>query len=418
MMNQNQELFRRNALVKQAAKLDGAVLIARPLTANVLFIVLFAIILLGVVFLTHAQFHRKETVQGFIEPKAGVVKVQSNRSGELANWFVDEGQAVVAGEPIALINTHSTLKNGGDVSAKLIAQLEQQKKFVSSRINDAEQLFTERHSSLKVSENRTQSATVKSMLQEKLLQSRKTLIKDNVSRLEKLINTGAVSKLSLDNEQHKLLMIEQDIASHNIVHQELLEQLSRLELQTQTLPSEHRQAITRLQAENTLLEQQITQIAANESILITASTSGYVTNKVIPTGSSVSAGQSLVSVLPKRSEMKVILLVPSRAYCFIEMGQSTRIRIDAFPYQRFGVYEGEVEQTSQYLILPGEVSMPIAIDEPVYRVEVDISNQSISAYGQSVPLQPGMTISADIVLEERSLLSWLFEPIISLKGRV
>ena len=132
----------------------------------------------------------------------------------------------------------------------------------------------------------------------------------------------------------------------------------------------------------------------------------------------MSAGQSLVSVLPKRSEIKIILLVPSRAYGFIEIGQSTRICIDAFPYQRFGVYEGEVEQTSQYLILPGEVSMPIAIDEPVYRVEVDISNQSISAYGQSIPLQPGMTISADIVLEERSLLSWLFEPIISLKGRV
>ncbi len=47
-----------------------------------------------------------------------------------------------------------------------------------------------------------------------------------------------------------------------------------------------------------------------------------------------------------------------------------------------------------------------------------MATQSISAYGQSVPLQPGMTLSADIVLEERSLLSWLFEPIISLKGRV
>ena len=69
-------------------------------------------------------------------------------------------------------------------------------------------------------------------------------------------------------------------------------------------------------------------------------------------------------------------------------------------------------------MLPGEVDMPVAVQEPVYRVQVALGQQEIRAYGNTVPLQSGMLLSADIVLEQRSLISWLFEPILSLQGRL
>jgi membrane fusion protein len=47
-----------------------------------------------------------------------------------------------------------------------------------------------------------------------------------------------------------------------------------------------------------------------------------------------------------------------------------------------------------------------------------MASQHIRAYGNTVPLQSGMLLSADIVLEQRSLLAWLFEPVLSLKGRL
>ena len=62
--------------------------------------------------------------------------------------------------------------------------------------------------------------------------------------------------------------------------------------------------------------------------------------------------------------------------------------------------------------------MPAALQEPVYRVQVALGQQAIRAYGTTVPLQSGMLLSADIVLEQRSLISWLLEPILSLKGRL
>ena len=60
----------------------------------------------------------------------------------------------------------------------------------------------------------------------------------------------------------------------------------------------------------------------------------------------------------------------------------------------------------------------VAVQEPVYRVEVQLESQQIRAFNNNVPLQSGMLLSADIVLEQRSLMVWLFEPILSLKGRL
>jgi len=62
--------------------------------------------------------------------------------------------------------------------------------------------------------------------------------------------------------------------------------------------------------------------------------------------------------------------------------------------------------------------MPVTVQEPVYRVQVARGQQEIRADDNSVPLQSGMLLSADIVLEQRSLLSWLLEPILSLRGRL
>jgi membrane fusion protein len=57
------------------------------------------------------------------------------------------------------------------------------------------------------------------------------------------------------------------------------------------------------------------------------------------------------------------------------------------------------------------------LQEPVFRVRVSLDRESISAYNETVSLQPGMLLSADIVFDRRSLLQWLFDPIYAVGGR-
>jgi membrane fusion protein len=49
--------------------------------------------------------------------------------------------------------------------------------------------------------------------------------------------------------------------------------------------------------------------------------------------------------------------------------------------------------------------------EPLYRVLVELDQQTVSAYGRAEPLKPGMTVDADILLDQRRLIEWVLEPL-------
>jgi membrane fusion protein len=55
--------------------------------------------------------------------------------------------------------------------------------------------------------------------------------------------------------------------------------------------------------------------------------------------------------------------------------------------------------------------------EPLYRIKVALDGQTVSAYGRAEALQPGMQVEADILLDRRRLIEWIFEPLLSLAGR-
>ena len=103
------------------------------------------------------------------------------------------------------------------------------------------------------------------------------------------------------------------------------------------------------------------------------------------------------------------------------------IRYDAYPHQKFGQYDAKVRSVSRATVGPGELAEaagatgPLAdlgaSGQPVYRITVDLDAQSATAYGRDAPLQPGMTLQADIQIETRRLWQWILEPLHSLRGR-
>jgi membrane fusion protein len=94
------------------------------------------------------------------------------------------------------------------------------------------------------------------------------------------------------------------------------------------------------------------------------------------------------------------------------------LRYDAFPYERFGQYRGSVADIGRNVWAPGDRVGPVSVREPVYRVDVNLERQAVSALGQEFGLRPGMVVNADLLLEKRTILEWIFEPVLQLKGRV
>ncbi len=413
-----QGLFRANAVKQQSARLDGDVIVAQPLSSTLLTAMLLAVVLALLIFLSLASFNRKETVSGYLKPDMGLAKVLPPRSGVIRQLYVADGQQVKAGDHLALIAMPDELAKGDSLSATLQQGIGQQAELVKLR---RQQLITQFNQQASEYNNRyslSQSLLQDLHAQQQLLEQRLALNVQRQDNFTALTQRGAISATELQQQQELVLNIRQQLAELNANIQNQKSQIAQLAGFIERLPSEHQQQLALLDSELSRLMQQHTELSARGEMLITAPVSGRVTNLVATAGNTVRPELPLLTIMPDNAELQAILLVPTRAFGFVQPGQRTRLRFDAFPYQRFGLYDGEVIKTAQAIVLPGEVDMPVAVQEPVYLVQVALGQQEIRAYGTTVPLQSGMLLSADIVLEQRSLLAWLFEPILSLKGRL
>lgn len=414
----SESLFRPEAVKQQGVKLDGDVIIAQPIKTTVLVVALIVTIILAMVFLSQSSFNRKETVSGYLKPDLGVARIAPQRNGTIVTLFVEDGQTVVAGQKLALISSDEYLEQGSNLSSQLLSALDQQKTNLKLRLNEYEISFRQQKATLEgqLANAKSQLSEVRS--QQAVMVERFKLNEQKLKDYQHLRERGHISNTEFNNLRELVLTLQQQQKDLQINYQAKQGQLLQLEAQYLALPNDYEQQKVQISTELAKLSQQHSEMSARSEVLLTAPVAGRVTNLVAELGSMAIAGKSILTIVPENSTLYAVLLVPTRAFGFIQPGQETRMRYEAFPYQRFGLYRGEIVQFSKSVLLPNEVNMPVPVNEPMYQVHVKLDSQAVNAYGSEVMLQSGMLLSADIVLEQRSLLNWLFEPILSLRGRL
>ena len=135
-------------------------------------------------------------------------------------------------------------------------------------------------------------------------------------------------------------------------------------------------------------------------------------------GHTVAAGETLSGVASRYGTTIAAIakangISPSR---FIQPGQKVRISYDAFPYQRFGQYEGTVRSISQTDV-PVQPS-PNGDRRAVFMVRVTLASDQVKAYGTEITLRPGHTLTADIELDRRKLFRWMLDPLFAFSGKL
>jgi membrane fusion protein len=216
-----------------------------------------------------------------------------------------------------------------------------------------------------------------------------------------------------------------EVTDQEIKLQSLMRQRSQVErdlamakLEEPTVEIRTRTQVEQVARQISELQEGLTQVEARTETLIRAPVAGVVTNIAVNNGQSIAADAPLATVLPKGSGMHVELLVPTRAIGFVKPGQDVVLRYDAFPYERFGQYHGRITDIGRNVWSSGDRVGPVAVKEPVYRVDVALDRQNVSALGQEFSQRPGMLVNADLLLEKRTLFEWIFEPVLKLKERI
>jgi membrane fusion protein len=413
----DQSLFRPKALQAQHRRLEGKVSVVQPVSSTALCLCLVIILVSLLLFLHQANFSRKETVVGYLKPSTGLVRIYSQRSAVLTQLYVQDGARVTAGQKLALISSDEMLAAGESLSEHLQASLALQLQLNSQKLLDLMGSTEQRRQQLQQQILNIKQQLADNQRQQQLLSERIRLQAQRLLSQHDLALKGHLPKLQLEQQQDQHLMLQQQLAELQTIAQSVVQQQIQWQNQLQTLPLDQQRQTQQLEAERLQLEQQKTELSARREVLLTAPVAGRVTNLVVSKGQHVQGAQVLMQLLPDSGFLYAQLLVPTRAFGFIQPGQITWLRFDAFPYQRFGLYQGKVTQLSKAVLMAQDPDSPVQIQEPVYQVQVRLNQQFIEAYGEQMPLQAGMLLSADIVLEQRSVLSWLLDPLVSLRGR-
>lgn len=145
--------------------------------------------------------------------------------------------------------------------------------------------------------------------------------------------------------------------------------------------------------------------------MITAPVTGQVIVSEAREGMVATANSTLFLLAREGGKLQARMLVPSRAVGFIKSGQEVRLAIDAFPFQRFGSTRARITQISGTALMPGQAEVPWSFEEASYFVDAELTSSNLQAYGQPIRIENGMQFSADIIIDRRSLIEWLLDPL-------
>lgn len=135
-----------------------------------------------------------------------------------------------------------------------------------------------------------------------------------------------------------------------------------------------------------------------EFYTVRAKESGYVENlQVLSEGEVISQGD-LIACMVDKDDLIFECYVPDSEITNIETGQMVKVKMNAYPYNDYGIFEGEVTKIS-------DIAIQNELYGNVYVVDVLIKND------EEVPFTIGMMGTAELVLGKRSVLEYFLEPI-------
>jgi len=410
-------LFRREVSEANGNRLHGEVVFTQPLSTRLFAGALVVTLAIAAVWVSFGTYARIETVPGVLKTDIPSAKVMAPQSGVVIELAVAEGQLVEQGAPLLVINSDRQTVAGGDVAGRSIGALEARKVLAETQVALAgSRASTERTrltSMVAAAEDQSVSLTEQIALQEQVVASNK----ETFDRVTDVVERGFVSRVEFERRRRTLLTSQQALATLKQRRGESLSQAAQARSQLASVSIDAAQSISRLNEGLQSMSAEQARLEGEQSYVIKAPISGRVATLSTGEGRAASTARPLMVIVPTDAKLTAELYAPTRSIGFVDPGEETRLLYDAFPYQRFGSFEGRVASISRIAVDPREAEIPFPFEEPVYRVKVILDQQSVDAFGEPAPLQPGMTLQANIVLERQSFLAWILQPLNAVLNR-
>jgi membrane fusion protein len=375
------------------------------------------IVFSALLFAANTTYSRNETVSGWVAPEGGLIRLTARAGGIVEAIQAHEGDSISAATPVVALKLSTDLATG-DAGKAMDNGLS-----AETKASAAQAMANKAKLEAQVTEmNSRRSLLLQELIETegrvKVAEQRQSLAEADVTRSEPLLAKGFLSKSNMDHLKSAVLSAAQDASSTRTAALDLQRQIADLDHEIAAAPADIAAEEAQADAARASLAQRRVTSQTQSTFVAMAPIDGRIVAIPVERGQTVPAGAAVAVMTPKGSALTAELYVPSRAAGFIKSGQAVRLMYQAFPYQTFGAGHGVVTSVSRTVLAPSEIAIPgLTVQEPVFRVRVALDRQSVPAYGHDVPLQPGMLLTADVVIDKRSLLQWLLDPLYAVGRR-
>ena len=369
-------------------------------------IVLFAVGLLAA-FVVNVP----ETVSGrfILVPITGTDPVRALRAGVVREVRVHDGDTVAVGATLFVIRSPSMSDRSSEFQL-----LETQLRANEQRVVIARSQYATRRRADDAEGRRLQT---RAKYLERLIDSkakRLALLRELADSSTSGAARGAVGRVEAARLDLEATILAEDVQTARSDLDETKADVARLQQDMDARDLEYeetRRGIEEAIASDSIRIRMLRRDLVNltdSGLVVTAPCTGTVLQvRVNAPGAVVADGEVLSELACRGERLQAELLLSQAGLPLVRPGQGVKLRLDAFPYQRYGVRFGTIRWLG-----PAGVTER---DSGAFRALVDLKEDAIRVRGQMRPLLPGMGGQADIVVGKRSLVSYAFEPIRALK---
>lgn len=237
------------------------------------------------------------------------------------------------------------------------------------------------------------------------------LMRDRSDTLSGLATQGFGSRLKASEMQQQLIESEKGLMGALDKQRQAEAALGGALQQRQQTEREAESAWRKERAEATekraAAEQEILKARKRRDLqTLTAPIDGTVTNLAAWTvGGVVKPGDTLLNVVPLSVTPEIEAMVLNKDVGFVLAGQRVSVKLEAFPFTRYGTVPGEVVHVSRDSNKDDKLGL-------IYPVRVRLDATEIGVDGKPVPITPGMAVSAEIITGDRRVIDYILSPIL------
>ena len=416
------------------AMLEGEA--ASPLPRVVLWTVVSLMAALGA-WITLGRLDVVAVAEGRLVPRSQLKIVQPAEGGVLRELLVAEGTRVSAGQVLGRMDVRAAQADSAALETELALRQLQLRRIdaelggvkLSSLGGDRPELYSQveaqREARARAYQNSlAEERAVILRAQREMSAAQETRVKlagvlpvlvEQERAFERLAAEGFAGKLMSRQRSRERLEAEQDLRAQEHRVESARASIEQAERRMSQLTANYLAQLRteRIEAdrERSRVAQELEKLAHRQSLAeLRAPADGVVKDLAThTTGAVLAPGAVLMTLVPEGEPLLAEIWLQNQDAGLVRAGQQARVKLASFPFQRYGMLDGRVLRISADSTDRADPAKPAAAY--AYRALVELSSQALRSGESTHALLPGMQLTVEIRLAERTVLEYLLSPL-------